>query len=319
VLQALTVDAAGDVAVAGSRIGCASSRDYTGRDFTVAKLAGTDGSEVWRRSYTGDHPKFFSAADLAATAGGDIVAAGSVTGGPSPLRQYHQFAVLGFSGASGALEVCGDGYVDPGEECDDGNTRDEDCCSSVCRAAPDRPPCSEASQACLAHLPFACLTPTVSDGARIRIDARTRTLGWAWASGAATNMADFGDPRHSTGYAVCVFGDRPDTPLVAAVANFGRSCAGNRGCWRRSKKGFRYRSSSRRPDGLSAITLRAGGAGKARIDVRAKGNKLTMPALPLTAPVVVELRKLDGSPPCWGAEHSTVEKNTARHFVARGD
>jgi hypothetical protein len=59
--------------------------------------------------------------------------------------------------------------------------------------------------------------------------------------------------------------------------------------------------------------------GQARIDVRAKGNKLTMPALPLTAPVVVELRKLDGSPPCWGAEHSTVEKNTARHFVARGD
>ncbi|MBI1813578.1 MAG: hypothetical protein HYR72_01225 [Deltaproteobacteria bacterium] len=35
----------------------------------------------------------------------------------------------------GAYEVgCGDGVVDDGEECDDGNTTDGDCCSSTCQA-----------------------------------------------------------------------------------------------------------------------------------------------------------------------------------------
>ena len=73
------------------------------------------------------------------------------------------------------------------------------------------------------------------------------------------------------------------------------------------------------PDGLSTITLQAGGPGKARIAVRGKGKKLDLPPLPLTAPVTVQLRKLDGSPPCWSAEHGTVVKNTAHHFVARGE
>jgi cysteine-rich repeat protein len=29
---------------------------------------------------------------------------------------------------------CGDGVVDPGEQCDDGNTKNGDCCSSTCQA-----------------------------------------------------------------------------------------------------------------------------------------------------------------------------------------
>src|SRR5262245_43202792 len=32
---------------------------------------------------------------------------------------------------------CGNGVLDPGEECDDGNDRDGDCCSATCRAEPD--------------------------------------------------------------------------------------------------------------------------------------------------------------------------------------
>lgn len=39
-------------------------------------------------------------------------------------------------GASVALEAsCGDGQPDPGEQCDDGNLSDEDCCTSTCRFA----------------------------------------------------------------------------------------------------------------------------------------------------------------------------------------
>ena len=43
-----------------------------------------------------------------------------------------------WSGASflyGELPVCGDGILDPGEECDDGNTNDGDGCSSDCQSS----------------------------------------------------------------------------------------------------------------------------------------------------------------------------------------
>lgn len=35
------------------------------------------------------------------------------------------------------VNLCGDGSLDPGEECDDGNTRDGDCCSGLCRTEPN--------------------------------------------------------------------------------------------------------------------------------------------------------------------------------------
>jgi len=41
---------------------------------------------------------------------------------------------VGSSGASGVTcGVCGDGNLDPGEDCDDGNTLAGDCCSPTCR------------------------------------------------------------------------------------------------------------------------------------------------------------------------------------------
>src|SRR5262249_7012324 len=37
---------------------------------------------------------------------------------------------------------CGNGRLDPGETCDDGNTNSNDCCSATCQRAPDMSPCS---------------------------------------------------------------------------------------------------------------------------------------------------------------------------------
>src|SRR5205814_2139606 len=36
------------------------------------------------------------------------------------------------SGGLGVGALCGNGVVDPGEECDDGNTVSGDCCSAIC-------------------------------------------------------------------------------------------------------------------------------------------------------------------------------------------
>src|SRR5262249_17122586 len=44
------------------------------------------------------------------------------------------FLLLGFVllGAAPAAAVCGDGILDAGEQCDDGNTVAGDCCSPTC-------------------------------------------------------------------------------------------------------------------------------------------------------------------------------------------
>src|SRR5207245_2232014 len=41
------------------------------------------------------------------------------------------------------LPRCGDGYLDAGEQCDDGNVLDGDCCSATCRLEPNGSPCQD--------------------------------------------------------------------------------------------------------------------------------------------------------------------------------
>src|SRR5262249_26694769 len=134
---------------------------------------------------------------------------------------------------------------------------------------------------------------------------RPHALLWEWRSGAATAKVEFGDPRASTGYALCLYGDQStDAPvLLRATAPPGRTCSRRQGCWRADAKGFDYRSSTGTPDGLHAVTLREGGAGRARITVKGDGRHLVLPTLPLplTPPATVQLRKLDASGPCWSA------------------
>jgi cysteine-rich repeat protein len=43
---------------------------------------------------------------------------------------------------------CGDGIIEPGEQCDDGNTEDGDCCSSSCRFEPATAVCRTAAGPC---------------------------------------------------------------------------------------------------------------------------------------------------------------------------
>jgi cysteine-rich repeat protein len=47
------------------------------------------------------------------------------------------------SGTCDAVAACGNGILEPGEECDDGNTMDGDCCSSVCTFEPMGSSCSD--------------------------------------------------------------------------------------------------------------------------------------------------------------------------------
>ena len=54
--------------------------------------------------------------------------------------------------------ICGNGVVEPGEQCDDGNTLDGDCCSSTCQFDPAGAPCTGTN---------VCLTATTCNGAGV--------------------------------------------------------------------------------------------------------------------------------------------------------
>jgi len=85
------------------------------------------------------------------------------------------------------VQRCGNGILEGGEECDDGNGVSGDGCSAdcvlICAAAP-RP---------------GCRVPFVSGKARLQLKDgtpdRMDQLGWKWLAGAATSPADFGQPR----------------------------------------------------------------------------------------------------------------------------
>jgi cysteine-rich repeat protein len=48
-------------------------------------------------------------------------------------------------GWSAAAPVCGNGVLQSGEQCDDGNTTDGDCCSAICTFEPADTPCNDGS------------------------------------------------------------------------------------------------------------------------------------------------------------------------------
>ncbi|KAJ9473443.1 Tyrosinase [Diplonema papillatum] len=57
-------------------------------------------------------------------------------------------------GGQARVSCCGDGTVDPGEECDDGNADDSDACSSECKRAAGARPAARGAQALAGFLPI---------------------------------------------------------------------------------------------------------------------------------------------------------------------
>jgi cysteine-rich repeat protein len=101
--NAVAIDSAGNVLVAGQ-----TDNSYpNGDDFTVVKLGGADGSELWRSGADAHHSYDEEALDVAVDATGDVVAAGRFDG-------YGSFAVRKISGADGTIQwersISADGY-----------------------------------------------------------------------------------------------------------------------------------------------------------------------------------------------------------------
>jgi hypothetical protein len=143
--------------------------------------------------------------------------------------------------------------------------------------------------------------------------ARPR-ITYKWKGFAPVDKLDFGDPTDENGYTLCLY-DSDGVATQAAVPP-GGTC-NSKPCWKETKVGWKYGTSTGEPQGVAKLRLKAGIVGKPGVMVKAHGDGLVMPALPLLLPVAAQVRSADGA--CYGAAFSAPTKNDPTQFNAKGD
>src|SRR5262249_51242240 len=113
--DAVVLDGSGNAYVAGYMSG------GIGVGLTVVKLSAPNGTVLWTHS-TGTG----SAVGIVLDPQGYAVAAGSGHAASGDMT------VVKLAAATGASVTCGNGIVESGENCDDGNLTSADCCSPTC-------------------------------------------------------------------------------------------------------------------------------------------------------------------------------------------
>ena len=246
------------------------------------------------------------------------------------------------------LPNCGNGALDAGEECDDGNLAGGDCCSATCQFEAEGSFCvdgdacngtetCDAAGTCLAGNAPECddgdacsqdscdpavgcvsdLAPSAScdadaELASLLIDAAKRKASFAWKKGSIP-LADFGDPnQYPNDYHLCVY-NGTTTALRLGIAA-GTLCKDGP-CWKATRNGFRFKATD--GSGVRTARLKAGDAGKAKLLFSGRGDyPINLGDAGLTAPVTAQLFNRSG--PCWGASFSAadLERNDAMLFKA---
>jgi hypothetical protein len=151
------------------------------------------------------------------------------------------------------------------------------------------------------------------------------SFAWQWARGTRTDRFDFGNPLHTTAYALCMYEQTSATASLAMtiVIAPGRTCVKGP-CWKETATGFVYKDSNESADGIKQIVLRSGEDRKAKILIRSAGSDLPLPP-PATATqflhedaeVVVQLVNSE-SDICWEARYpAPAAKNSTTQFKDR--
>lgn len=149
-------------------------------------------------------------------------------------------------------------------------------------------------------------------------------LKWKWNKGAATSGGDFKNPLNGVSMHVCLYDASANSqPLMDAVIATGPNCGPDFLCWKAidpgHPKGYKLASGAGLPDGIVGAKLLAGVQDKAKLQVKGKGPNLSLPGLPLSLPVTVQLQITDGAgTTCWESTFSTTSLNDAQQFKAKG-
>ncbi len=145
-------------------------------------------------------------------------------------------------------------------------------------------------------------------------------LTFKWNKGDDTSLAALGDPITATDYIVCIY-DQSIVPsqfnkIFESQIESGGTCKNGKPCWKDFRgKGFNYRNPEATPFGMKAANLRSGVPGKAKVILRGKGDLLGPPQLPLTEPVLVQVKNTEGE--CWEATFSIPIKDDGQIFKSK--
>jgi len=254
--------------------------------------------------------------------------------------------------------LCGNGTIDIGpsytEECDDGpaNGTLASCCATTCTFKPNGTGCDDNDACtnpdtctdgtcgggalqtcplCQTCLPMggcvigprtACKEPTLPARSILQLKDKMPDSGdqvtFKWNKGEATQTTDFGDPVDTDDYALCVFGSGGGL-LLQVDAPAGGVC-GTKPCWKAlGIKGFGYKDPLHTPNGADKVLLKAGLAGKAKAQFKAKGDNIAAFGLPLSLPVTAQIQSENGQ--CWAATFSAAgeSKNDTTQFKGKSD
>jgi cysteine-rich repeat protein len=220
---------------------------------------------------------------------------------------------------------CGDEIVDGGEQCDDGNNDNGDCCDSACQFESNSTPCGDG----LCNAGTCDGAGSCDGGGEIRANCRDALksllliknsqtddnkdkLIFKWIKGAATTVEEFGLPTGTTSYALCLYAG------TAAIAS--ATVPPSATLWAPAgTTGFKYKDPARAQDGIQKIILKAGAAGKSKALVKGKGANLPQPpAGPLALPVTAQLVN-DANAVCFEGVFDTADviKNETEQFKAK--
>jgi hypothetical protein len=149
--------------------------------------------------------------------------------------------------------------------------------------------------------------------------ARNR-LTWKFGPGAIAPGA-FGDPVTTDDYRLCLYAGA-DGVVASALLPAGGTC-GTAPCWKANgnppgSKGFRYKSKTKTPDGVSKLVLRSTSG---KITLAAKGYQLAPAGLPRPAPLDLLVQLQAGNGECWESSFADGDQlqNTESKFKAKSN
>ncbi len=251
-------------------------------------------------------------------------------------------------------QVCGNSILETGEDCDDGNIVDGDCCSSSCSfevgSCDDGDACSVGDTCDGAGTCVPGSAPDCDDGnlctkdscdsavgcvnasaarrlchtasrsglvARDKASDQKDALIWRWTRGESTTPEDFADPTTTANYGICVYQGSGGSEFLQI------EIPPDMATWRTSRGGYRYKDPQGTADGVDRLVLKPGPEDKAKIHLRMRGENLpdlspiVYPSTASAFPLVFQLVN-EETGECWQSvfESDDVRADTGTLFRA---